>query len=497
MTNKITFSDESRIAIKEGIDKLAEAVKVTLGAKGRTVLIFRNGKGHLTKDGVTIAREIAGSLSDPIENAGATMASEVALRVLDEVGDGTTTASILIQQIYSKALKYINLNSNPILIKRGIDKAVELIVEELDKNSEPLTSERVKQIASVSANSKDIGELIYSAIAKVGQEAVITVEESKGKDTYVDVIEGLEFENGYLSYTFVNNFDKRLVEYNNPFIYIFDGKLNSIHNLVPVIEHTQSQNRPLIIFTNDIQGDVLNILAVNKMQKGLPVAVVRNPYFGDTRREFIEDIAVYTGGQVIASDMTEFEPNQLGTSEKIIIKKESTIIIGGDGDKMAVNERVKSLEERLKGRDTGHKGFLKERISKLTGGVAVVYAGGNTSTEMKEKYDRIEDAIYAVRSANDEGIVEGGGMALIKAGKVVNSDDFSGDIKIGVQIVLDAVTEPFKQIILNAGLNPDTIYEKSVELGKGYNVITDSYVNMIDAGIIDPKKVTRVALESA
>lgn len=498
MGKNIKFGDDARKQIQKGVNKLADAVKVTMGAQGRYVTISNNfGINHATKDGVTVAKAVAGSLPKPFQNVGSKMVSEVCIKVAEEAGDGTTTAAVLTQAIYNSGLEAIKNGANPVLLSKGINLAVEEVVKYLTDSAEKVTFETIKDIATISANNdEEIGNLIADAVKQIGMNAIITPEKSKANRTYVEVIEGLEFESGYLSHYFVTNPDKMTVEHKSPAIYIYDGTINSIHQIMPMLNYVQPQGYPLVIIANDIHGEVLNLLALNKTKANFPVVAIRAPYYGDTRREFVEDIALTTGATIISSELQEFNPEVLGGCDKIVVKKDNTIIIAGHGDKNVIEERVDSLKKRIKNdKEIENKKFIQERISKLSGGVAMVYVGGNTELEMKERFDRVEDALLAVRSAVSEGIVAGGGIAFVNAELTFNEDN--EDVNLGKTIVSEAIIEPFKQILRNAGEDPDVVYDALTYTGQGYDVKNGDVVDMKQAGIIDPVKVSRVALESA
>lgn len=498
MDNNIKFGDEARQEIQKGVNILANAVKVTLGAKGRNVVISNKfGIRQATKDGVTVAQAIAGSLSDPLQDTGAQMVADVAIKVAEEAGDGTTTATVLTQAIYNKGLEVINQGANPVLVKKGIESAVQDVIKHLKKTSKKVSLSKIKDIATISANNDEtIGKLIADTVKKIGMDAVITPEKSKANKTYADVVKGLDFETGYLSHYFVTDEDKMTAELNSPAIYIYDGVINSIHQIMPMLKYVQDQGHPLVIIANDIHGEVINILALNKVKAGFPVVALRAPYYGDTRKEFIEDIAISTGAEIVVSELDGFNPDVFGGCDKIVVKKESTIIMTGHGDKTLVQERISNLKERAKDKEVENKSFLNERISKLSGGVAVIYVGGNTELEMKERYDRVEDALLAVKSAVSEGIISGGGTAYL--GAYINSNK-NTDINEGINIIREAITEPIKQIMKNAGLDGEEILQDIVnsDQGMGYDVKGERLVPMVNSGIIDPVKVSRVALESA
>ena len=500
MEKNIQFGDEARKEIQRGVNVLADAVKVTLGAQGRNVLISNEfGIRHTTKDGVTVAKAVAGTLDTRLADAGAQMVSDVAIKVAETAGDGTTTACVLAQSIYNKGLEAIDAGANPVLVKIGIDKAVKLVVKHLVDSAEMVTLDKIRDIATISANNdEEIGNLIADAVEQIGMNAIITPEQSKGNKTYVDIIRGLEFETGYLSHYFVTNQDKMIAELESPAIYIYDGVINSIHQIMPMLNHVQKEGHPLVIMANDVHGEVINLLALNKQKANFPVVAVRAPYYGDARKEFIEDIAISTGAKIVVSELDEFNPDVFGGCDKIVVKKESTIIMSGHGDKATISERIDNLKERLNVEEADNLKFLSERISKLSGGVAVVYVGGNTTLEMKERFDRVEDALLAVKSAVSEGIVSGGGIAYLEAVTSVPTFDESS-VHEGGLVLVNSLAEPFNQIICNAGIDPRVIqYDLSDKpLGTGFNVKTNKYVDMKSAGIIDPVKVSRVALESA
>lgn len=501
MENNIQFGENAREEIQKGVNILADAVKVTLGAQGRNVLISNKfGIRQATKDGVTVAKAVAGSLKDPLQDTGAQMVADVAIKVADDAGDGTTTASVLTQAIYNRGLKAIEDGANPILLKKGIDSATQQVVRLLLTSSEKVTLSKIKDIATISANNdEELGILIADAVKKIGMDAIITPEKSKGNKTYVDVIKGLDFETGYLSHYFVTDADKMITELESPAIYIYDGVINSIHQIMPMLKEVQQKGHPLVIIANDIHGEVINLLALNKQKANFPVVALRAPYYGDTRKEFIEDIAISTGATIVVSELDEFDSNVFGGCDKIIVKKESTIIMSGHGKKEDVELRINNLKERVKDKEIENKKFLNERISKLSGGVAIVYVGGNTTLEMKERFDRVEDALLAVKSAVSEGIVAGGGIAYLGCDEIINDSSEHSDVALGRLIILDSLLEPCKQIIRNAGEDPSKIILNILDKpkGTGYDVKTGKYVDMKKSGIIDPVKVSRVALESA
>ena len=507
MAKDIKFDIEARDGLKRGVDALANAVKVTLGPKGRNVTISKSfGGPTVTKDGVTVAKEV--ELKDPLENMGAQMVKEVASKTNDLAGDGTTTATVLAQAIVKEGLKNVAAGANPMDLKRGIDKAVEAIVADLGKQAKEVGSstEKIKQVASISANNDEvIGELIATAFGKVGKEGVITVEEAKGTDTYVDVVEGMQFDRGYLSPYFVTNPEKMNVELENPFILLYDKKVSSLKELLPVLEPVAQSGKPLLIIAEDVDGEALSTLVVNKLRGALKIAAVKAPGFGDRRKAMLEDIAILTGGTVIAEESGYTLENatleMLGTAEKVTIDKDNTTIVNGAGNGDMIKNRVNQIKSQMETTTSDYdREKLQERLAKLAGGVAVLYVGAASEVEMKEKKDRVDDALHATRAAVEEGIVAGGGVALLRAKNVLATlKADNADEATGIQIVSRAVEAPLRTIVENAGLEGSVVVAKVAE-GKGdfgYNAKTDEYVDMLKAGIIDPKKVTRVALENA
>ena len=507
MAKDIKFDIEARDGLKRGVDALANAVKVTLGPKGRNVIIGKSfGGPNVTKDGVTVAKEI--ELKDPLENMGAQMVKEVASKTNDLAGDGTTTATVLAQAIVKEGLKNVAAGANPMDLKRGIDKAVEAIVADLSKQAKVVgsDSEKIKQIASISANNDEvIGDLIATAFGKVGKEGVITVEEAKGTDTYVDVVEGMQFDRGYLSPYFVTNPEKMEVELERPYILLYDKKVSSLKELLPILEPVAQSGKPLLIIAEDVDGEALSTLVVNKLRGALKIAAVKAPGFGDRRKAMLEDIAILTGGTVIAEESGYTLENttleMLGTAEKVTIDKDNSTIVNGAGSADMIKNRVNQIKGQMESTTSDYdKEKLQERLAKLAGGVAVLYVGAASEVEMKEKKDRVDDALHATRAAVEEGIVAGGGVALLRAKSVLlklKADN--ADEATGIQIVSRAVEAPLRTIVENAGLEGSVVVAKVSE-GKdnfGYNAKTDEYVDMLKAGIIDPKKVTRVALENA
>ncbi len=506
MSKEIKFDIESRDALKRGVDALANAVKVTLGPKGRNVVIEKSfGAPHVTKDGVTVAKEI--ELEDRVENMGAQMVKEVASRTNDIAGDGTTTATVLAQAIVREGLKNVAAGANPMDLKRGIDKAVKAVVENLQTQSQTVgdSSEKIKQVASISANNDDtIGTLIAEAFGKVGKEGVITVEEAKGTDTTVDVVEGMQFDRGYQSPYFVTNPEKMTTELENPYILLVEKKISSMKDLLPVLEPVAQAGKALLIICEEVEGEALATLVVNKLRGSLKIAAVKAPGFGDRRKAMLEDIAILTGGTVISEErgftMENATMEMLGTAEKVVIDKDNTTLVNGGGDEAQIKGRVNQIKAQMETTTSDYdKEKLQERLAKLAGGVAVLYVGAASEVEMKEKKDRVDDALHATRAAVEEGIVAGGGVALVRS---ITALDFEGenmDESTGIKIVKRAIEEPLRQIVENAGGEGSVIVAKVAEgqADFGFNAKTDEYVNMFEAGIIDPTKVVRVALENA
>ncbi|MDR4893452.1 MULTISPECIES: chaperonin GroEL [unclassified Chryseobacterium] len=507
MAKEIKFDIESRDALKRGVDALANAVKVTLGPKGRNVVIEKSfGAPHVTKDGVSVAKEI--ELEDRVENMGAQMVKEVASKTNDIAGDGTTTATVLAQAIVREGLKNVAAGANPMDLKRGIDKAVTAVVENLKAQSQAVgdSTDKVKQVASVSANNDEtIGALIAEAFGKVGKEGVITVEEAKGIDTTVDVVEGMQFDRGYQSPYFVTNPEKMLAELENPYILLVEKKISSMKELLPVLEPIAQGGKSLLIISEEVEGEALATLVVNKLRGSLKIAAVKAPGFGDRRKAMLEDIAILTGGQVISEEqgftMENISLDMLGTAEKVTIDKDNTTVVNGGGDEAKIKGRVAQIKAQMETTTSDYdREKLQERLAKLAGGVAVLYVGAASEVEMKEKKDRVDDALHATRAAVEEGIVAGGGVALVRAISALESlTGINSDETTGIKIVKRAIEEPLRQIVANAGGEGSVIVAKVAEgTGDfGYNAKTDEYVHMLEAGIIDPTKVTRVALENA
>uniref|UniRef100_UPI0025C4F493 chaperonin GroEL n=1 Tax=Lacinutrix sp. TaxID=1937692 RepID=UPI0025C4F493 len=507
MAKDIKFDVEARDGLKRGVDALANAVKVTLGPKGRNVIISRSfGAPVVTKDGVSVAKEI--ELENPLENMGAQMVKEVASKTNDLAGDGTTTATVLAQAIVKEGLKNVAAGANPMDLKRGIDKAVTAIVEDLGKQSKEVknSSEMIKQVASISANNDNlIGDLIAKAFGKVGKEGVITVEESKGTDTYVDVVEGMQFDRGYLSPYFVTDSEKMIADLENPYILLYDKKVSTMKDLLPVLEPVAQTGKPLLIIAEDVDGEALATLVVNKLRGSLKIAAVKAPGFGDRRKAMLEDIAILTGGTVISEErgftLENASIEMLGTAERITIDKDNSTVVNGAGDKSLIKNRVNQIKSQIESTTSDYdKEKLQERLAKLAGGVAVLYVGAASEVEMKEKKDRVDDALNATRAAVEEGIVAGGGVALVRAKAVLGKITTENlDETTGIQIVARAIEAPLRTIVENAGGEGSVVVNKVSEGKKdfGYDAKSEQYVDMLKAGIIDPKKVTRIALENA
>ena len=504
MVKDIKFAEDARSAMLRGVDILANTVKVTLGPKGRNVVLEKAfGSPLITNDGVTIAKEI--ELEDHFESMGAKLVAEVASKTNDIAGDGTTTATVLTQAIVREGLKNVTAGANPVGIRRGIEIATKAAVEELHNISRPVESkEAIAQVAAISSGSAEVGELIAEAMEKVGNDGVITIEESKGIETELDVVEGMQFDRGYLSQYMVTDNDKMIATLDNPFILITDKKVSNIQEIIPLLEQIVQQGRALLIIADDVDGEALPTLVLNKLRGTFNVVAVKAPGFGDRRKAMLEDIAVLTGAQVITEDLglelKEATMEQLGTAGKVVVSKDSTTIVEGAGSKELIANRVALI--RAQAQDTTSdfdREKLHERLAKLSGGVAVVKVGAATETELKEKKLRIEDALNATRAAVEEGIVSGGGTALVNVQKVVDSLELEGDLATGAKIVSRSLEEPLRQIAENAGLEGSVIVArlKSEEKGIGYNAATDEWVNMIEAGIVDPTKVTRSALQNA
>jgi len=507
MAKEIKFNIDARALLKEGVDQLADAVKVTLGPKGRHVVLEKKyGAPQVTKDGVTVAKEI--ELSGSYQNMGAQMVKEVASKTGDIAGDGTTTATVLAQSIINVGLKNITAGANPMDIKRGIDKAVEKVVENIKSQAQVIGDDlnKIEQVARVSANDdKEIGKLIAEAMGKVKKEGVITVEESKGTTTSVEVVEGMQFDRGYISAYFVTNTDKMEAELENPYILIYDKKISTMKDMLPILESTAQNGRPLLIISEDVEGEALATLVVNRLRGSLRVCAVKAPGFGDRRKEMLEDIAILTGGTVISEEkglkLEHTTLDMLGTSEKVSVNKENTTIVNGAGDKEMIQARISQIRQQMTTTTSDYdKEKLQERLAKLSGGVAVLYIGAASEVEMKEKKDRVDDSLHATRAAIEEGIVPGGGVAYIRA--IAALDNLKGDNDdqtTGIEIIKRAIEEPLRQIAVNAGMEGAVVVQ-NVRNGKGdygYNAQSGNYEKLYAAGVIDPAKVTRVALENA
>ncbi len=507
MAKEIKFDIEARDLLKKGVDELANAVKVTLGPKGRNVIIEKKfGAPHITKDGVSVAKEI--ELSDPYQNMGAQIVKEVASKTNDKAGDGTTTATVLAQSIITVGLKNVAAGANPMDLKRGIDKAVAKVVESIKTQAKEVDDDikKIEQVATISANNdSEIGKLIADAMARVKKEGVITVEEAKGTDTTVDVVEGMQFDRGYLSPYFVTNTEKMECEMENPFILIHDKKISNLKDILPLLEASVQAGRPLLVIAEDIDGEALTTLVVNRLRGSLKICAVKAPGFGDRRKEMLQDIAVLTGGTVISEEqgiqLASATIEMLGKAEKITVNKDNTTIVNGAGTKEAIAQRVAQIKAQIEATKSDYdREKLQERLAKLAGGVAVLYVGAPSEVEMKEKKDRVDDALSATRAAVEEGIVPGGGVALIRAIDSLNGVTGENDDETtGIEIVKRAIEEPLRQIVANAG-KEGAVYVQKVKEGKGdygYNARTDKFENFFEAGVIDPAKVTRVALENA
>ncbi len=507
MAKEISFNLEARNKLKSGVDQLANAVKITLGPKGRNVVLQKSfGAPTITKDGVTVAKEI--ELKDPVENMGAQMVKEVASKTADIAGDGTTTATVLAQSMIQVGMKNVTAGANPMDLKRGIDLAVKAVVENLSKQSERIENdlEKVKQVAAISANNdSEIGELIADAMKRVTKDGVITVEESKGTDTYVDEVIGMQFDRGYLSPYFVTDTENMVAEYEDALILIHDKKISNMQEILPLLEKAVSSGKPLLIIAEDIDSQALGVLVVNRLRAQLKVVAVKAPGFGDRRKAMLEDIAVLTGGTVISEEkgykLENTELEHLGSAEKIEVDKDNTTIVNGHGDQDQIDSRINQIKQQIETTTSEYdKEKLQERLAKLAGGVAVLYVGATTETEMKEKKDRVDDALHATRAAVEEGIVAGGGVAFVRTLETLK--DLKGsnaDENIGIQIIRNALEAPLRAIANNAGVEGSVVLQKVLE-GKGsfgYNARTDEYTDLKKAGVIDPTKVTRIALENA
>ncbi|HVF97629.1 MAG TPA: chaperonin GroEL [Flavisolibacter sp.] len=507
MAKQLFFETDARNKMKKGVDVLANAVKVTLGPKGRNVVIEKKfGAPAVTKDGVTVAKEI--ELEDAIENMGAQMVKEVASKTADIAGDGTTTATVLAQAIITEGLKNVAAGANPMDLKRGIDKAVKAVIENLRSQSQVVgnDNQKIQQVASISANNdEEIGKLIAQAMEKVSKDGVITIEEAKGIETTVDVVEGMQFDRGYISPYFVTNSEKMQVELENPYILIYDKKISSMKDILHILEKVAQQGSPLLIISEDLEGEALATLVVNKLRGTLKVAAVKAPGFGDRRKEMLQDIAILTKGIVVSEEqgykLENADLTYLGRCERIVIDKDNTTVVGGRGEKEGITARMNQIKSQIENTTSDYdREKLQERLAKLSGGVAVLHVGAATEVEMKEKKDRVDDALHATRAAVEEGIVPGGGVAYVRAVEVLgNIDTLNADEATGVQIVRRSLEEPLRQIVENCGIEGSVVVNK-VREGKGdygFNARTEQYENLIAAGVIDPTKVTRIALENA
>jgi chaperonin GroEL len=510
MTSKeLKFNSEARKSLKKGLDTLADAVKVTLGPMGRNVLLQKGmGAPHITKDGVSVAKEI--HLEDTFENMGAQLVKEVSQRTADAAGDGTTTATVLAQAIAEKGFEFINNGTNPVYLKRGMDKAVEVVVSELEKQAVNV-GDKVEQIATISANGDEkIGKLIAEAFGKVGKDGVITVEESKGIDTYMEVVDGMQFDKGYLSTHFATNHEKMTAVLENPYILLYDGRISNMNDILSLLEGVAQTSKPLVIIADDVEGEVLGTLVVNKLRGALNVCAVKAPAFGDRKKEIMRDIAVVTGGTFITSEvglkLDETTIDMLGVAEKVVVSKDNTTIVNGAGSTEAILERVNQIKNQIEDSSSDYdKEKMQERLAKLAGGVAVLYIGAGSEVELKEKKDRVDDALQATRAAIAEGVVEGGGIALLRTLKALENIETDDIWEIdGIDVIGYALSAPITQILLNAGQSPKDIIEAlhthwTVDGGEnlGYNAKTEEFVDMFVDGVIDPKKVTRTAIQNA
>lgn len=504
MAKVIKFNEDARKALEVGVDTLADAVKITLGPKGRNVVLDKGyGIPTITNDGVTIAKEI--ELKDPIENLGAQIVKEVATKSNDVAGDGTTTATVLAQALIKEGLKMVASGANPVFIRKGMEKASKKVIEELVKRAKKIESNsEIAQVGAISASDKEIGELIAQAMAKVGESGVITVEEAKSLDTTLEVVEGMQFDNGYLSPYMVSDSERMVVELDNPFVLITDKKISSMKELLPILEKTVEMGRPMLIIAEDVEGEALATLVVNKLRGTLNIAAVKAPAFGDRRKAMLEDIAILTGGEVISEEkgikLETADINFLGQAKKVRITKDNTVIVDGMGAKENIASRVGQIKNAIKETTSDYdREKLQERLAKLSGGVAVIKVGAATETEMKEKKLRIEDALNATKAAVEEGIVPGGGTILVQIAKAIEDFKLEGEEGLGVDIVKKALYAPMRQIALNAGLDAGVVIEKvkSSEEGIGFDAAKEEYVDMVKAGIIDPTKVTRSAIQNA
>jgi chaperonin GroEL len=507
MSKQISFDTEARAKLKSGIDQLANAVKVTLGPKGRNVVIQKSfGAPNITKDGVTVAKEI--ELEDPIENMGAQMVKEVASKTADAAGDGTTTATVLAQAMVAAGSKNVAAGSNPMDLKRGIDKAVKVVVEHLKSQTEIIGNDfdKIQQVGSISANNDDtIGSLIADAMKRVTKDGVITVEEAKGTDTYVEEVIGMQFDRGYLSPYFITDAESMTAEYENPYILITDKKISNMQEIIGILEKSLQSGRPLIIIAEDVESQALGVLVVNRLRANLKICAVKAPGFGDRRKAMLEDIAILTGATVMSEEkgykLDSADIAHLGSAEKVTIDKDNTIVVGGKGDATMIKSRVAEIKKQIEGTTSDYdREKLQERLAKMAGGVAVLYVGAATEVEMKEKKDRVDDALHATRAAIEEGIVAGGGVALVRAiSSLANMKGANEDETIGIAIVRKSLEAPIRIIAENAGVDGSVVLQRVMNSrgAMGYNARTDKYEDLKKAGVIDPTKVTRIALENA
>ena len=506
MAKQLTFEETARQSLLAGVSKIAKAVKSTLGPAGRNVVIDKKfGSPNITKDGVTVAKEV--ELEDPIENMGAQLVREVSAKTNDIAGDGTTTATVLAESIYREGLRNVTAGANPISLQRGINKAAAAVVDELKNISKPVdSSKEIEQVATVSANwDAEIGKIIAEAMDKVGKDGTITVEEAKGIDTSLDVVEGMQFDKGYLSPYFVTNADTMEAALENPYILIFEKKISNLKDFLPILEKVAKTGKPFLIIAEDIEGEALAALVVNRLRGTLNVCAVKAPGFGDRRKAMLQDIAILTGGQCISEDLglklENVEIDQLGVAKRVVVTKDTTVIIEGAGKSADISARVSQIRKQIEDTTSDYdREKLQERLAKLAGGVAVIKVGAATETEMKEKKDRVDDALHATRAAVEEGIVPGGGVALIRAQKAIGKLKLSGDEKTGADIVYRAVESPLRQLVENAGREAALIVEKVKGLkspNQGYNVVTDAYEDLLTSGVVDPTKVARTALQNA
>ncbi|MCK5057213.1 MAG: chaperonin GroEL [Candidatus Aminicenantes bacterium] len=505
MAKQITLGEEARQSILKGINKLANTVKTTLGPRGRNIILDKKfGSPTITKDGVTVAKEI--ELEDPLENMGAQMVKEVASKTSDVAGDGTTTATILAQSIYKEGLKMVAAGANPTLIKKGIDKGVEGVVKELGSLSQQVSGKMIAQVGAISANNdSSIGEIIAEAMEKVGKDGVITVEEGKSLDTVLEIVEGMQFDRGFLSPYFVTDAERMVAEIENPHILLYDKKLSNLRELLPLLEQVAKSGKPMVIVSEDIEGEALATLVFNKIRGILNVVAVKAPGFGDRRKAMLEDIAILTGGQVVSEELGMKLENvtieHLGSARKIVVDKDNTTIVEGAGSDESIKGRISQIKKQVEDTTSDYdKEKLQERLAKLSGGVAVIRVGAPTETELKEKKARVEDAMHATKAAVEEGIVPGGGIALLKSIETLNKVKLDGDMQLGVNILKKSLEAPLRQIVINAGHEGATVVEKvknSKEKNFGFNALNEKYTDLIAEGIIDPKKVVRIALQNA